>query len=209
MPKETPQFDIDAACAHFVAHIKKNICPDFKVTIHNKGVIRNLVYYFSNQEGEYKLNKGLCLRGPFGTGKTTLMRAFASWQPNKRPFRMVNTRDIQKDCAIQGFEALFKYSKHSYNYKHGVYARENGPITYNFDDWGAEKVTKFYGTEINVMEELLQDRYNEFTETGMLTHLTTNLKDGNLIEQMYGGRVRDRLREMFNFVDLLGETHRK
>jgi hypothetical protein len=214
--KEAPQFDLNAACDDFHNHIKSIGPKDdngnaiFRLTKENQPVIKILVKYFSNQQSQnISLQKGIFLRGPYGTGKTLMMRAFATWPGNQRRFRMVNCRDIQKDAAANGFEALLKYSKQSYNYKRGTYHRDNGAIVYCFDDFGAEKTTKFYGTEINVMEELIQDRYNEFEEAGMLTHVTSNLKDGDYIEKMYGGRVRDRLRQMFNFIDLLGDTNRK
>jgi DNA replication protein DnaC len=186
--------------------------PPFILTKNNTPALRALVKYFAgieNQPGDLDLRKGIILKGPTGTGKTTIMRLFSLWLVNKPSrFRMVNCRDIQREAAANGFEALYKYTKFSYHYKNG-YHRENGPVTYCLDDLGAEDPTKFYGQEINVIQELIQDRYNEYQMTGMITHATTNINDGNIYEKNYGIRVRDRLREMFNFVELNGQSFRR
>jgi DNA replication protein DnaC len=213
--KGTPPFNLDDACNDFVEHYQKYIpkteeSEGLELTPEIKKAIKILVKYFSNvpQEG-VKLSKGIFLRGPYGTGKTKIMTAFSTWRGNKHHFRMVNCRDIQKEAAEIGFSALTKYAQKSYHYKQGMYHKDNGFIIYCFDDFGAEKTTKFYGADINVMEELIQDRYIQSEETGMITHATSNLKDGILIEQVYGPRVRDRLRQMFNFIDLNGKSFRK
>ncbi|MDW3197063.1 MAG: hypothetical protein R8G66_32090 [Cytophagales bacterium] len=49
------------------------------------------------------------------------------------------------------------------------------------------------------MSEILLSRYDLFISQGMLTHLTTNL-NSNEIEELYGNRVRSRVREMMNLV---------
>lgn len=58
------------------------------------------------------------------------------------------------------------------------------------------------------MLEILLDRYELFMSNGMITHLTTNLTP-ELIEQQYGNRLRDRLREMMNYITMPGNTKRK
>lgn len=181
----------------------------FLITPDNKEVIKKLVRYFCGQPGELDLDKGVMLQGPCGTGKTELMKCLQLWVDNTpRRFRIADCRDIQKEAIKNGFEALVKYTKNSYNFKNNAHHRDNGSITYCFDDFGAENISKFYGNEVNVMLELIQDRYREFEDTGMKTHGTTNLRDGDLIEEKYDKRVRDRLRQMFNFVELGGKTFR-
>lgn len=183
--------------------------PPFLITQYNSEPLKNMIKYFAGQPGKLLLNKGVMLMGPTGTGKTQIMRLFSLWLVNKPArFRMVNCRDVQREAVKNGFEALYKYSKHSYNYNSG-YHRDNGPVVYCFDDFGAENASKYYGVEINVMEELIQDRYNEMEETGMITHATTNIKDAQIFEDKYGPRVRDRLRQMFNLVEINGPSFRR
>lgn len=218
MNKEALPFNEDEALQKFILFASSRLNKEkpiqnrgaFELTKNNEQPLRQLLMYFAGVPGELDLVKGVCLQGPTGSGKTTIMRYISMWLGNGRPqsFRMANCRDIQKEAAAGGYEALYKYTRQSYNFNNGFH-RENGPVTYCFDDLGAENNSKFYGTEINVMEELLQDRYNEAQITGMLTHATTNIKDGKVYEQLYGLRVRDRMREMFNFVELNGPSFRR
>jgi DNA replication protein DnaC len=73
------------------------------------------------------------------------------------------------------------------------------PKIYCFDDLGAEQSLKYYGNECNVMGEILLSRYDLFISQKMITHITTNLS-AQEIENMYGSRVRSRLREAFNLI---------
>lgn len=208
------EFNLSEACANFEAHIIKMLPQDerkFVLTKENKAVIKSLVPYFCNQPGyDLKLYKGIYIMGPPGTGKTTLMKAFSKWPLTVNKFRIANCRDIQKEAGEHGFKALEKYSKKSFLYKSGNYSRDNGYIIYCFDDFGAEKLTNFYKAEINVMEEIIQDRWIEMEETGMITHATSNLKgEGQNVKEFYGIRAYDRLRQMFNFIELNGPSHRK
>ena len=77
-----------------------------------------------------------------------------------------------------------------------------------FDDLGAEKNMAYYGNTVNVMQEILLDRYEHFVRNGLQTHLTTNL-DLSEIDSVYGTRVASRMHEMFNFVMLGGDKNAK
>lgn len=82
------------------------------------------------------------------------------------------------------------------------------PLSRCFDDFGAEGDAYHYGNKVNVMEEILQDRYEAFGRYGMRTYITTNLNEEE-IEGAYGTRVISRLREMCNFLVLKGQDRRK
>lgn len=182
----------------------------FKVNKDNKIAIRDLVLYFTDHE-ESKLDpsKGIFLNGTVGTGKTKLMQLLNAWPENKKKFIEIRCKDIQRDFTMNGFSELYQYGKNAYRMKHTVRCRERGyGITYFFDDFGEEKSSKSWGNEALVMEDILQDRWVEFENTGMLTHMTSNLTDGKLIQSIYGVRVRDRIRGMFNVVRLNGKSFR-
>ena len=49
------------------------------------------------------------------------------------------------------------------------------------------------------MGELICNRYELFLKHKIKTHITTNLNATEL-EERYGGRVRSRMRELFNLV---------
>lgn len=80
------------------------------------------------------------------------------------------------------------------------------PRTVCFDELGREPLpAKYFGTELNVMQYILQCRYELRSEC--LTHLTTNLSLPEL-QQRYGGYIADRINEMFNVIELRGKSHR-
>ena len=64
---------------------------------------------------------------------------------------------------------------------------------------GTENSLKYFGNECNVMAEILLSRYDLFVLRHMQTHLTTNLNSSE-IEEIYGTRIRSRLREQFNLI---------
>ncbi len=67
---------------------------------------------------------------------------------------------------------------------------------------------KHYGIECNTIGEILLYRYDLFTYDGIITHATTNL-DANQLEDLYGNRVRSRLRSMFNLMAFSQRTKDK
>ena len=178
------------------------VVPHFTVDATNQPVLEAVLAYFTRnnvQCQEIGLNpqKGLLLLGPVGCGKTTTMQLFSQHR-----FRLVATRDIARSFLREGYPVLEKYGANSFGKKSTGYRpvlQYDQPITYCFDDLGVEQNAKLYGNDCNVMAEILLDRYDQFVRHGMLTHMTTNLNAEEL-EQLYGDRVRSRLREMFNLV---------
>ena len=72
--------------------------------------------------------------------------------------------------------------------------------SYCFDDLGTEDEVKHYGTQTNVLGQIILMRYELFQGRQVLTHFTSNLTAVQ-IEKYYGDRVRSRLREMCNWIE--------
>jgi hypothetical protein len=125
------------------------------------------------------------------------MKLMRSVPRPERRYRIRSTREISFEFAQDGYEVISRYSGLSYT--------SDGPMIYCFDDFGAEQALKLYGNECNVMAEILLSRYDHFLQTGMATHVTSNLSASD-IEEMYGPRVRSRMREMFNILAFSDET---
>lgn len=198
--------------------------PEFKIDDNNSTLIRALCYYhtgdtrFENFKDAdrkplgWKLNKGIMLMGDVGTGKTTIMKLF---EINKRQsYTTISCRKVAgqfadtKGIGLGAHEILQVYSRNTPNsYMDMTYflQKERG---YCFDDLGTEETKKNFGNEVDVMKEILLNRYDNKQATWNSTHITTNLS-ADEIEGYYGARVRSRMREMFNMIILKGADRRK
>lgn len=148
------------------------------------------------------LLKGIAIIGNVGTGKTKAMEIMNKYleidnvfyvKNNKQiplRFQVFNSRQIVEDFAQDGFEGL-----HKYTYFHNIC----------IDDLGTENLNPvYYGTKLNVIEEIIEERYRK----GLMTHLTSNLNEEMLLDS-YGDRVYSRLKNMINYHQLIGNDLRK
>ncbi len=169
-------------------------------------IFKLLVYVIKDISNAEKLNisldKGLLISGPAGCGKTTLLTLLKYFHPEENRYLVKSCREITFEFIQEGYSIILTYSKYSF--------RGYEPKVYFFDDLGAENSLKYFGNQCNVMAEILLSRYDLFVSQKLLTHLTTNLNSEE-IEQMYGPRVRSRMREMFNLLsfDKLAKDKRK
>ena len=199
-----------------IINIAKHFEPDFKVTNENKLILKLLLMYFTGNsmfEAELKdlsgvsgsLNKGLMLIGGVGTGKSLLFKVFKEYtmkvlQTNS--YQMYTAIDIIDNANINGTEYLDLFSHRYRNEK-------PNPIRCYIDDIAAKnEEVNHYGTKINVVEQLLSLRYNVFSRYGTLTHCSSNIYPSEF-ETVYDLRIKDRMKEMFNIIELGGESFRK
>ena len=159
---------------------------------------------FSGNKGS--LNKGLMLVGDIGTGKTELFNIFKMYsnQVNRaNGFKYYSSGEIVDNLNIIGKEYLLQFSSNE---------KEDGipkPITCYVDDIGSRSETiMHYGSKYNAMEEFLNIRYEVFRRHRKLTHISTNLYPSD-IKQIYGARIENRMKEMFNIIELKGKSFRK
>ena len=169
---------------------------EFKVYDEDREVLFKLCNYAIRDFGSCRklgLNpdKGILLSGPVGCGKTSLMKLIRHITPHFRPFEIIPARNIVFGFNHIGFRNIEDYGKGHF---------------YCFDDLGVEPDGKHFGSDCNVMGEILLSRYDLFMETGIRTHATTNLNAQEL-EQRYGNRVRSRMRGLFNLIAF--EAHTK
>jgi DNA replication protein DnaC len=170
--------------------------PNFKVHAEDYEIIFKLLIYFlkdaaNTEKYNLSLRKGILLSGPVGCGKTSLMNLVKLTLPQEQRYIVKSCREVSFEFIQDGYTIIRKYSTHSFN--------KDVPKTYCFDDLGTENNLKYYGNDCNVMAEILLSRYDLFINRKMLTHITTNLSSSE-IEELYGERVRSRMREMFNLI---------
>jgi hypothetical protein len=190
----------------------------FSIDESNEQFFRTLWEYFTRDEEAlrkrgYSCRRGLMIMGTYGTGKTAAMEIFAKITGL---YRVIPTRQILREYRQQGdgregSEGVL--DRYTYMNQVRVFV-DNVDIGVHpeqlcFDDWGHESAeARLYGNSINVMEEILSDRYVLWRQRGMITHVTTNMGSDE-VEKTYGGRIRDRCREMFNLIPLTGESRRR
>ncbi|MBD0777744.1 ATPase [Maribacter sp. ANRC-HE7] len=162
---------------------------DFKIIDKDHEIIFKLCNYFIRDKEKCVQNdidpdKGILLTGPVGCGKTSLMRLLKHLVPLQRPYRVIPARNIVFGFNHIGYKTIEDYGDGQF---------------FCFDDLGVEPIGRHYGKDCNVMGEVLLSRYELFLKTKIKTHATTNLKAKEL-EDMYGNRVRSRMRQLFNLV---------
>lgn len=172
--------------------------PDFKIHADDHKILLKLANYFIRDEEQCResgldINKGILLSGPVGCGKTSFMRLLRHIVPHQRPYEVIPSRNIAFAFNHLGYKVIEDYG-------------QNG--SYCFDDLGVEPTGRFYGKDCNVMGEILISRHDLFIKHKLKTHATTNLNAEEL-EDLYGNRVRSRMRELFNLVAFDSNTKDK
>ena len=162
----------------------------FEINDDNREVINQWFYYLIGDKKRFTgdINKGIMIVGPYGTGKTTMVKIIS---------RIV-MKYAQKVFHITSCVNLPDNVKH-----HGIDFYQFRPLI--LDEIGREsKVVKDFGTERKLLPEILSIRYN----TRAWTFGTSNLNYNDLGE-LYGGYIQERMLELFNFIELKGKSFRE
>ena len=161
----------------------------FKIYKEDRDILYKLCLYFIQdriacKEFGIDIDKGILLSGPVGCGKTSLIRLLKHLVPHRKPYEVVPTRNIVFRFNHIGYKTIEDYGNTQF---------------FCFDDLGVEPMGRHYGKDCNVMGEILLSRHDLFLDKKIKTHATTNLNAAEL-EELYGIRVRSRMRQLFNLV---------
>lgn len=174
---------------------KRNI--NFILDADNEPTIEQLFYY-ATRSPHFKgdLNKGIMLQGKFGCGKTILLETYS----------LIHNQ-IVKNCEFRF--PLLTFIK-SMDLQERIIRETTKPFMLRpliIDEFGREsKTVQNFGNILRPISELLSER----SDTGAITHGTTNFTLSTLSsDDFYGGMIGDRLRTMFNFITLKGDSRRK
>jgi len=197
------------------------------VTIKN---LEPLIYYFTKDErffecenlsqiSEPSFDKGLLIIGNYGNGKTSAMKVL---EHVLRQFPGMSFKGYSANEVVTMFERCTGDNAE-------ILRKEFEKAMYNgdryFDDLKTERIASNYG-KVNIFKEILEERYTRMVPDRKLypdaptkkTHITCNFKEGeeNDLEaaveefgEKYGGRVWDRMHEMFNIIEFKGKSFRK
>ena len=186
----------------------QNIAPIIKYFSKDPDFLR---YGVKDKDGNFlskpSFDKGLCIIGGFGNGKTSVMntmqRMFIGLEGYA--FGRFSSHEI-----ITKYEQLSKLKnpEHIENYWSTL---TKGPLY--IDDVKAEPLALVFG-KTNVLNNLFQVRYNK----GLKTHISINYAPGHkdkpleaLLEfkTKYSEQVYDRIYEMYNIIEFKGKSYRR
>lgn len=174
----------------------------------NASTFNLLCLYFSGdsrmlQSGIHP-DKGLCLRGPVGCGKSVPMRIL-SYSPNfalegqcinpVANFQFISTEQIRTLCDNGTSPNIYANLRQaSANFKH---LTSQNYIGWCIDDVGSEDMGKYKKSYIaNILDEIERSQKGNYH----YFHITTNLDDEKFAAA-YGDRLLSRLYQMFNVID--------
>lgn len=199
-----------------IQKIGEHLEPNFTVNNNNAKILRLMLLYFTGSptyQEAYEsatgrtgsLNKGILLVGGVGTGKTLLFNIFRHYTRDillTNSFKEYSAMDIIDRVNVSGIGVLEEFS-------HNLVDKIARPIRMYIDDIASKNESvKHYGTPLNVIEQLLSIRYNIFQRYGTLTHASTNIFPSQM-KDIYDQRIIDRMKEMFNIIEIEGKSFRK
>ncbi len=172
----------------------------------NTDLVIELIKYFNGNECKLDLSKGICLFGNYGTGKSYLLRAIQKYIQrinikDKNIFRIASIEELINSIEKKQLDTYLQF-KELNNMKH---------VNLCIDEFGSEldSQIKFYGSPAKEhIERFLMRRYELFAGKRAITHITTNLTP-ELMAKHYSQRLVDRFIEMFNIIEVKGESKRK
>lgn len=185
--------------------------PRFDFSIYDGRILNSIVswvwVYDDKNDLKWDFNKGLFLSGAIGRGKTLTLRLLYEYiadvvnrvpelydEHRNRLGRMWQSASMIANSyaaeGLPGLEGLIKPRQCLFIDEMG---REPNPVSN-------------YGTKMNVIQFLLQIRYDNRHRS--VTHVTTNMTLDDVAEE-YGLYIADRCLEMFNFIEFNGESLRK
>jgi DNA replication protein DnaC len=174
----------------------------FADEIHERKIKQLCCFFANDKRFNGDLDKGILLLGKKGTGKTELMRFFASNQNHS--FRLEIMLDLAFDYKMSGEKGLECYNT-NFKITPNIYGKTD--CGYCFDDLGTEEIpSRHFAESKNIFAEIIQLRYHNRLPFNS-THAISNNPLEKLSE-LYGSRAYDRMKEMFNVIIFEHESFR-
>lgn len=188
-----------------IKHIFMSIGKDylgkkFIITPGRSDIITELMKYFTGNESQFDLGKGVYIYGDYGVGKSALMAIIQRTIATCFPFSV-------NGFMAKSLEDIIDEYKEAGNLDSITYRKHDKPKHLCINEFGKTMDDKIYGTRADsVIHSLFMIRYQLFQDSGILTHATSNYSVDNAGAKPI---VMDRMIEMFNFVKLTGNSFRR
>ena len=207
-------YSMEAALAAVVS-IGRRLCPGFAIDDDNRFCYENLIRWVhgdpamqrldpvSRTPRAARLEAGLYIAGPTGTGKTMALRVLNAYRGIDGVRVQLGGRTIP--LFWRGVLAAAVCDAYAST---GSIAEYLNRHVLCLHDLGAEPNESLYmGNRMNVMRRLIEHRGDH---RGLITLITSNLPLGSpLLEGRYDSRSVSRLHEMCSYFELLGRDRRK
>lgn len=190
-----------------IIKIGKEYTEDF--SLDKKSISENYlkVYNHFAKCFENEKEKSLLLLGGIGTGKTMMMKIFQRMLiGTERKFKWADANKLR--FMVEDFSLSQIMENYGYDLKMDLY----------IDDAGMYSLGQLkFGNSVNIITEIISDRYPLFINHGYKTHLSSNLPFSNndshpgleTIQSVFGNRVHDRLKEISEIFIINGDSLRK
>lgn len=184
--------------------------PDFQIDESNLSILEFLAQIATLKAEK----KGLVLRGECGVGKTATLKVWLKFRSTvlasthlKRPVKFDEVNDrLPKIAFVDPISLLSGFTKLGYEF----FTEKMGDILI-LDDLGTTTTINYFGSQVNILEQLILSRYAEFKQNPNIEFYgTTNLTTDKLTE-LIGQRAMSRLSEMTAWKEglILGNDRRK
>lgn len=204
----------------------------------SRKLARTLVSYFIGNKNFYKspllnhksepnLNKGLAIFGDFGVGKSAVIETFHVIFKTAENNRVIVKDKFGTDqilgryklsfgfntsnSVVQEYEAINRSNKESEKeYKLNLFNKRHHFGYRNYDDIMSERTASNYG-KLELFKEIFEERYANKAKTliSLNYHENSLEKTLEVYAEKYGERLYDRFFEMFNIIELRGNSLRK
>lgn len=161
-----------------------------------------LLGYFHGSGSALNPQKGVCLLGPVGTGKSTLITAFKD-NPNSS-FRILKAQELVEmyinypDSFLQRIlsekpipDQQNQFGDTRYDLLIEEIGREQRNVIAKGDSWKT--------TSVNVIERILMELYDS---PKIRLHMVSNADDDTKLSELYGEAAASRIYDTFNVITL-------
>jgi hypothetical protein len=203
---------------HILVAIGKKFDPNFEVKTHDDiKHYQNVLFYFTdNPKCDWSLSKGILLHGKKGLGKSLTFKIIKEMYMNRHsiPFPMQPKKSFQ----IVAMESLSIKTNKELKHLSDFYNKTDKSLCLDEimrESANETRTINNFGTIEKPLSTALHQMYRSFTQKGVLHHGTTNYwntgneENGTLFGKIYGNEIQNRCIEMFNLVELTGESKRR
>lgn len=189
----------------------KTYFKEYQIDGHNLQTIESIGLWairdpkFNNQAKAWHIDKGICLLGNTGSGKTTLFRLlnhYLNYLKSTYSFSSKVVWMLASDFEADGYSCFNEILKFHRN----IYFEEL--CMTDDSELPNREIIGHYANKALIGREIIMMMYNKFMETAYQTHFCSNAGPQDM-ERVYGERAFSRMHEMCNFMVLVGLDRRK